>query len=90
MNCYYVGYFDASALEDGCIREIRDYDEERHIFSSKKKARAYVESLLNTHKEEGMKVVKDDHNPNDPDECWWVTNKEGERFYITLECTYIK
>lgn len=90
MNSYYVGYFDASALEYGDICEIRYPDEERHIFSTKKKAREYVESVLASYKKDGMEIVKDDHNPDDPDECWWITNKEGEQFYIVLECTYIQ
>lgn len=91
MNCYYVGYFDASALADGDIREIRLPDEERHIFSSKKKAREYVNSVLNTYKEEGMDVEKmPPTTPDDHDECWWITNGGGEQFYITLECTYIQ
>lgn len=91
MNCYYVGYFDASALEDGNICEIRYPDEERHIFSSKKKAREYVESVLSSYKKEWMRVEKmSPTTPEDHDECWLVTNKEGEQFYITLECTYIQ
>lgn len=89
MNCYYVGYFDASALEYGEIRETRFPDEERHIFSSKKKAREYVEKALTYYKEGGATIVKDDHNPNDPNECWWVTNGD-EKLYIVIECTFIQ
>lgn len=90
MNCYYVGYFDTKALADGEIREIRYLDEPRHIFSSKKKAMAYVNAILNSYKEEGAIVEKDTYNPDDPNECWFVTRGRWDEWYITLECVNIQ
>lgn len=86
---YYVGAFETKALENGEIREIRLPDEPRHIFSSKAKAERFVEAILSISEREGAKIEKDTHNPDDPDECWFLTNGENE-WYIVLECTTIK
>ena len=87
-SVYYVGAFETKALENGEIREIRNQDEQRHIFSSKERAERFVYAWLSMWERDGATIVKDDHNPDDPDECWWITNGD-DAWYVVIECTFV-